>query len=228
MTIDELVAENIRRARVAMGLSTHELARRVTGIGLPTAASALRRLEAGQDSVSVSQLVAIALALGMPPALLAPLNASSVQWVDAQGHPPASWALFHEWALSLSTPEPEEDPQEAPLALEVPAEPGSPGGPPTPREAVSAEVPPPSEPPEPPPADEVTNPPAPPPPSDQTRPAAVPDSGAAANQEPPTPPAEAPPRPKMSPGGGNGSLTPQDRSWALTELQMLERLGRES
>ena len=162
MTIDELVAENLRRARVAMGLSTHELARRVTGIGLPTAESALLRLEAGQDPVSVSQLVAIALALGMPPALLlAPLNVSSVQWVDAQGRPPASWALFHEWARSLSPPGPEEAPQEAPLALEVSAEPGSPGGPPEPREAASAGAPPPSQPAQPPPPDDQASPPAP-------------------------------------------------------------------
>ena len=118
MNIDELVGENVRRARVSVGLSSHELAHRVTGVGLPLSESALSRLEAGEDRLSVDELIALGLALGTPPALLlAPLNLGSLLWVDAEGRPMASWALFHDDARSFSPPKQEGIPPGAGLAL---------------------------------------------------------------------------------------------------------------
>lgn len=118
MNIDELVGENVRRARVSVGLSSHELAHRVTGVGLPLSESALSRLEAGEDRLGVDELIALGLALGMPPALLlAPLNLGSLLWVDAEGRPMASWALFHDDARSFSPPKQEGIPTGAGLAL---------------------------------------------------------------------------------------------------------------
>lgn len=97
MTIDELVGENVRRARLSAGLSAHELAARMTGLGLPMSEASLARLEAGEDRLGVDALIAVGLALGLPPAaLLAPLNLGSLLWMDADGKPMASWALFQD------------------------------------------------------------------------------------------------------------------------------------
>jgi len=133
LNIDELVGENVRRARVAAGLSSHELAHRVTGVGLPLTESALLRLEGGEDRLGVDELIALGLALGMPPAmLLSPLNLGSLLWVDAEGRPMASWALFHDDARSFSPPGQEGLPQGAGRALGVATVPAGPAGEPPP------------------------------------------------------------------------------------------------
>ncbi|HUU61296.1 MAG TPA: helix-turn-helix transcriptional regulator [Acidimicrobiia bacterium] len=142
MNIDELVGENVRRARVSAGLSSHELAHRVTGVGLPLADTALLRLESGEDRLGVDELIALGLALGMPPAmLLSPLNLGSLLWVDAEGRPMASWALFHDDARSFSPPQQEGIPAGAGRALGAAPAPKSPAAepppPPTPPPAVT-------------------------------------------------------------------------------------------
>ncbi len=143
MNIDELVGENVRRARIKAGVSTHELAHRVTGVGLPLTESALLHIEAGEGRIGVDELIALGLSLGIPPALLlSPLNLGSLLWVDAEGSPMASWALFHDDARSFALPGGEGAPPGAGRALgaapAVPApegpagEPAPPPPPPTP------------------------------------------------------------------------------------------------
>jgi transcriptional regulator with XRE-family HTH domain len=133
LNIDELVGENVRRARVSASLSSHELAHRVTGVGLPLTESALLRLENGEDRLGVDELIALGLALGMPPAmLLSPLNLGSLLWVDAEGRPMASWALFHNDAGSFSPPRQEGIPAGAGRALGAAPAPESPAAEPPP------------------------------------------------------------------------------------------------
>jgi len=143
LNIDELVGENVRRARVKAGVSPHELAHRVTGVGLPLTESALLHIEAGEGRIGVDELIALGLSLGIPPALLlSPLNLGSLLWVDAEGSPMASWALFHDDARSFALPGGEGDPPGEGRALgaapAVPApegpagEPAPPPPPPTP------------------------------------------------------------------------------------------------
>lgn len=105
MTIDELVGENLRRAREAVGVSRRDLAHRVAAIGLPLGEADLERLEAGDAPISVDALVALGLALGVPPGLLlAPLNFGALLCVDGEGRATASWSLFHDWARPFSSP----------------------------------------------------------------------------------------------------------------------------
>ena len=107
MTIDELVGENLRRVRAALGLSASGLAHRMVRLGLSFDEAWLARLEAGEQRITVDELVALGLALGAPPALLlAPLNLGSLLCVDTQGRPLASWSLFQGWGNPLSVPEP--------------------------------------------------------------------------------------------------------------------------
>lgn len=213
MTIDELVGENVRRARVSAGLSAHELAHRVTGVGLPLTESALLRLEAGEDRLGVDELIAFGLALGMPPALLlAPMNLGSLLWVDAEGKPLASWALFHDNARSFSLPAGEPGPAARPPALET-----APAG----------------EPPPPPPIDE---------PEVITAPASLRDElmtpagerllsaldveEAAAQAGPVLPPDPAPYHPPVAGLPEERPRSPH-RDWALEALQTLQMLPRD-
>jgi hypothetical protein len=134
LNIDELVGENVRRARINAGVSPHELAHRVAGVGLPLTEPALLQIEAGEGRIGVDELIALGLSLGMPPAmLLSPLNLGSLLWVDAEGSPMASWALFHDDARSFALPGREDIPPGAGRALgtapAVPAPEGSAGEP---------------------------------------------------------------------------------------------------
>lgn len=103
MTIDELVGENLRRAREAVGISRRDLAHRVAAVGLPLSEADLESLEVGSAPASVDALVALGLALGVPPGLLlAPLNLGALLCVDGEGRATASWSLFHSWARPFS------------------------------------------------------------------------------------------------------------------------------
>jgi transcriptional regulator with XRE-family HTH domain len=201
VTIDELVGENLRRAREAVGLSIQALAERVAAIGAPMTAASLQRLEAGREPISVDQLVALGLALGIPPGLLlAPLNLGSLLCVDGDGRATASWSMFHDWAR-----------------------PFSPAG-----QADTAEALPPSPPPLPPatlpaPAEDAADlpgdslDPAPPtPPDEQEHPEPDP-------VEPAEPPAPATPWPPQEPVSPHHSLLRQERDWVLEAIHALHR-----
>lgn len=141
MNIDELVGENVRRARIKAGVSPHELAHRVTGVGLPLSESALLQIEGGEGRIGVDELIALGLSLGMPPAmLLSPLNLGSLLWVDAEGSPMASWALFHDDARSFALPGREDIPDGTGMALGPTL--AAVARPESPPEMQSAEVPP--------------------------------------------------------------------------------------
>jgi transcriptional regulator with XRE-family HTH domain len=201
VTIDELVGENLRRAREAVGLSARALADRVVAIGAPMTAASLQRLEAGSEPISVDQLVALGLALGVPPGLLlAPLNLGSLLCVDGDGRATASWSMFHDWARPLSSAE---------LAGTAEARPPSPpplppATPPTPTEDATDL-----------PGGSLD--PAPPPPPDEPE---YPEPHPA---EPAEPPASAAPWPPEDPAVPRHPLSRQERDWVLEAIHALHQ-----
>ncbi|MFF0597865.1 helix-turn-helix domain-containing protein [Streptomyces antibioticus] len=76
MKVSRAVGANIRRLRVAQGLSVTALASMLRGRGRPTHPAVLTRIETGQHesgslrAVTVDELVAIAEALGVAPVAL--------------------------------------------------------------------------------------------------------------------------------------------------------------
>ncbi|MFF0704991.1 helix-turn-helix domain-containing protein [Streptomyces tendae] len=66
------VAETIRDLRVRAGLTTTEVARRLTEAGRPTHKSTVSRIESGTRAISVDDLAALAAVLGVRPAALLP------------------------------------------------------------------------------------------------------------------------------------------------------------
>lgn|GEM_PF-1574406 len=214
MTIDELVGENLRRAREAVGVSRRDLAQRATAIGLPLTEADLLGLETGSTAISVDELVALGLALGVPPGLLlAPLNLGSLLCVDGEGRATASWSLFHDWARPFSPPSKpgalpaapaeaaSETPAEAPAARPPESEPVPPSAPPT--RADDPVPPPPATAAPPSPAT-----PGPPPPLPQEP---------AGHQAPTAPPPS--PRPAPEPSPPRPTERPPDRDWALQALR---------
>ena len=201
MTIDELVGENLRRVRAALGLSASGLAHRMMRLGLSFDEAWLARLEAGEQRITVDELVALGLALGAPPALLlAPLNLGSLLCVDTQGRPLASWSLFQGWGNPLSVPGPGEAlaAGEPALGQAPPAEPAAPPS---------------------------LSPSPPPPTRQEPTPAAA--EPAAEPEEAEPPPAPSPPEPNSPEGGSDGDqASPQDREWALKALHELRWAGR--
>jgi transcriptional regulator with XRE-family HTH domain len=211
VTIDELVGENLRRVRAALGLSASGLAHRMTKLGLAFDESWLARLEAGEQRITVDELVALGLALGTPPALLlAPLNLGSLLCVDTQGRPLASWSLFQGWGNPLSVPDAGETlpAREPALKQAAPAEPAA--------------------------AAPAANTPAVPPlsPLIPHEPAPAAAEPQAAEPEPAEPqeaeplPAPPPPGPIRPSTGSDGEpASPQDREWALKALHELRWAG---
>ena len=201
MTIDELVGENLRRVRAALGLSASGLAHRMMRLGLSFDEAWLARLEAGEQRITVDELVALGLALGAPPALLlAPLNLGSLLCVDTQGRPLASWSLFQGWGNPLSVPGPGEAlaAGEPALGQAPPAEPAAPPS---------------------------LSPSPPPPTRQEPTPAAA--EPAAEPEEAEPPPAPSPPEPNSPEGGSDGDqASPQDREWALKALHELRWADR--
>ncbi|WP_233515371.1 helix-turn-helix domain-containing protein [Marinitenerispora sediminis] len=105
------VAANVRRFRRLRGLSTTELARRLTEVGRPTIAGAITRIEAGRRRVDADDLVALAQTLGVTPsALLLPPTAEGHTEVTGAGQVPAhdAWRWMDgQWPLGASR-DPEE------------------------------------------------------------------------------------------------------------------------
>ncbi|MFH1330537.1 MAG: hypothetical protein ABIJ48_07815 [Actinomycetota bacterium] len=227
MTIDELVGENLRRARATLGLSALDLARRMTTLGLRFDEASLARLEAGEVRITVAELVALGLALGAPPALLlSPLNLASLLCLDAEGRPLASWTLFQGWDNPLSVPGQVSGPDVGERALQQATLEGTAG--PTP----------PSPSPPPPPSSREEPAEAPVAGDDASRPTgsrgapAADDSPRArrdrvgkATEPPPHSDRLEPPEPAADPE--EEPLTPQHRDWALQALRSLQGSGRE-
>lgn len=70
--IGRQVAANVRRFRdnAKPRMSTQDLAKRMTDLGRPIAATGITRIESGQRRVDADDLVALAVALGVTPTLL--------------------------------------------------------------------------------------------------------------------------------------------------------------
>ncbi|SCK37291.1 Helix-turn-helix domain-containing protein [Streptomyces sp. WMMB 714] len=66
------VAARLRDLRERAGLSTPELARRLTASGWPTTQPTVTKTEMGQRRIDVEELAALALVLGVRPADLLP------------------------------------------------------------------------------------------------------------------------------------------------------------
>ena len=66
----QVVAINVARLRVALGLSTYRLSELLTDIGRPIAASAISKIEGGTRRVDTDDLMALSVALDVPPAAL--------------------------------------------------------------------------------------------------------------------------------------------------------------
>lgn len=94
------VAENLRRIRQLRGMSTTQMARRLTELGRPIAAASITQVEHGRRRVDVDDLVAFAFVLDVSPSalLLPPTTVGRVEvtgagvvsahdawrWVDGQ------------------------------------------------------------------------------------------------------------------------------------------------
>ncbi|MGW0410092.1 helix-turn-helix domain-containing protein [Streptomyces collinus] len=72
-------ARAIERIRIVRGLTQHQLAVRCTALGRPMSHTALSRTERGHRRCDVDDLIAIAAALGVSPAVLLPLETSPLQ-----------------------------------------------------------------------------------------------------------------------------------------------------
>lgn len=69
------MAANLRALRKVRGMSTYEVARRLTDIGWPIAQTGVARIETGQRRVDVDDLLALASVLDVSPnRLMLPLN----------------------------------------------------------------------------------------------------------------------------------------------------------
>lgn len=64
------VAANVRRHRERQGMSTYDLARKLSDGGRPVAPSALSKIERAERRVDVGDLMALAVALDVPPVTL--------------------------------------------------------------------------------------------------------------------------------------------------------------
>jgi transcriptional regulator with XRE-family HTH domain len=222
VTIDELVGENLRRVRAALGLSASGLAHRMMRLGLSFDEAWLARLEAGEQRITVDELVALGLALGAPPALLlSPLNLGSLLCVDTQGRPLASWSLFQGWGNPLSAPGPGEAFAPAGPALQQapPAEPALQQAPPA--EPALGQAPPAE------PAAPPSLSPSPPPPTRQEPAPEATEPAAEPAEEPEPLPTPSRPEPNPPEAGSNGcQASPQDREWALKALHELRWADR--
>ncbi|MFD0721312.1 helix-turn-helix transcriptional regulator [Streptomyces globosus] len=80
------VAENLARLRKVRGLTTRQLSGMLERNGRPIPASGITRMEKAERQVTVDELVALAVALGVSPvALLLPPSARGAR--DAEGRP---------------------------------------------------------------------------------------------------------------------------------------------
>jgi transcriptional regulator with XRE-family HTH domain len=80
----QAVAVNVARIRVALGLSTYKLSERLTNLGRPIAASAISKIEGGTRRVDADDLMALAVALDVPPSalLLEPVSEGPLVLLD--------------------------------------------------------------------------------------------------------------------------------------------------
>lgn len=78
------LAANLARIRNALGLSTNRLAAILEDLGRPIAASAISKIEGGTRRVDADDLMALAVALDVPPAalLLPPVGEGRIQLLD--------------------------------------------------------------------------------------------------------------------------------------------------
>ncbi|WP_332758910.1 helix-turn-helix domain-containing protein [Streptomyces sp. MT206] len=95
------VADNLARLRKVRGFTTRQLSGLLERNGRPIPASGITRMEKAERQVTVDELVALAVALGVSPAaLLLPLTPSGDEAVDVTGAGSASAADAWAWASS--------------------------------------------------------------------------------------------------------------------------------
>ncbi|MBV2357810.1 helix-turn-helix transcriptional regulator [Streptomyces sp. J2-1] len=99
------VASNVRRVREARGWSTYELAKKLKDGGRPVSPSALAKIERGERRVDVGDLMALAVALNVPPSgLLLPVATEPTAEVEITGRRQTVFAIqAWEWADGRGT-----------------------------------------------------------------------------------------------------------------------------
>jgi transcriptional regulator with XRE-family HTH domain len=91
------LSDNLSRVRKSAGLSLRQLAARLEEVGWPIGADSLNRVEMGKRQVTVGDLVALAVALGVSPlSLLMPPACDRVQLTPAVE---TGWHAAWRWAV---------------------------------------------------------------------------------------------------------------------------------
>ncbi|MFE3522223.1 helix-turn-helix domain-containing protein [Streptomyces sp. NPDC059161] len=92
------VAANVRRLRAQLGLTTQQLAERLTPLGRPIIANAITKIEQGRRRVDVDDLMALSIALGVTPnTLLLPHEVGGEHQPTAMPEPVPQASLWY-WA----------------------------------------------------------------------------------------------------------------------------------
>lgn len=99
LTVGEVFGRRVREERKRQGLSQEELVERLEAIGRPMERSNLGRIERGETTGQLNNLVALALALGVAPIhLMTPReDEGSVRLVDHTKVPPIPASAAREW-----------------------------------------------------------------------------------------------------------------------------------
>jgi transcriptional regulator with XRE-family HTH domain len=98
------VAQNLARLRERHGLTTRQLAGALESAGRPIPASGITRMEKGERVVTVDELTALAVVLGVSPsALLMPFTERPDTTVEVTGRGPVPAMAAWEWADGRAT-----------------------------------------------------------------------------------------------------------------------------
>lgn len=117
-TTGRTVADNVQRLRKELGLTTADLARRLTEMGRSMQPTTITKIENRQRRVDADDLMALALALGVNvAALLLPRTARGVVEMTGIDHPVSAFRAWS-WAAGESPMLPQDDPTCDPQEVE--------------------------------------------------------------------------------------------------------------
>lgn len=104
-----IVAENVKRVREGRSLNYADLSRRMADLGRSISPLAVRRIEDGSRRVDVDDLMALAMALGVPPNSLLLPHADPAPAAAGTGVGAASFQEVWAWADGTAGPIGHED-----------------------------------------------------------------------------------------------------------------------
>ncbi|WP_433699268.1 helix-turn-helix domain-containing protein [Nocardiopsis sp. CA-288880] len=92
------IGQNVAVIRGQQGVTTEQLAQRLTDVGVPIKASAITKVEKGQRRLTVDELVALAVVLDVnPSALMLPVEVDRDRPVEITGHGEVPAARAWQW-----------------------------------------------------------------------------------------------------------------------------------